>query len=131
MREPGISSTHESFRRFGLLLPSAVPSFATRLFPDPRIGLLPGVLLELLCWHALSGVIGAERLRHVLKVFAIFIFSFIFSKRGQLWWGGRLGYYLAMSTGLLEYTRPPKHTTGKGHLMWKVWVAGKNPLSDG
>jgi hypothetical protein len=63
--------------------------------------------------------------------FATFIFSFIFSKRGQLWWGGRLGYYLAMSTGLLEYTRPPKHTTGKGHLMWKVWVAGKNPLSDG
>ena len=93
---------------------SAVPSFATRRFPDPRIGLLPGVLLELLCWHALSGVIGAERLRHVLKVFATF-YSLLSFLRNEDSSGGEEATWLfwPCHTGLLEYTRPPKHMTGK------------------
>jgi hypothetical protein len=130
-REPGTSSTHEFFRRFSLLLPSAVPSFATWRFPDPRIGLYLEFFLVTLLACIIRRFLGQSGCGTFSKSLQPFIFSFIFSKRGQLWWGGRLGYYLAMSTGLLEYTRPPKHTTGKGHLMWKVWVAGKNPLSDG
>lgn len=49
-----------------------------------------------LCWHALSGVSGAERLRHVLKVFATtYLLFYLFETRTVLV-GGRLGY-MAMS----------------------------------
>lgn len=74
---------------------SAVPSFATRRLPDPRIEVLPGVFCSL-CWHALSGVSGAERLRHVLKVFATTYLLFYLFETRSVPVGGRLGY-LAMS----------------------------------
>jgi hypothetical protein len=81
---------------------------------------LPGVLLSYFVGMHYPAFFGAERLRHVLPVFATFTFFFIFFETRTVLVGWKqLGYYLAVSISLLEYTRPPKHMTGKGHLMWR------------
>jgi hypothetical protein len=81
----------------------------------------------LLCWHALSGVSWSRAAAARSQSLCNFLSSLLsFRNEDSSGGGDDFGYYLAMSTGLLEYTRPPKHTTGKGHLMWKVWVAGQN-----
>lgn len=54
---------------------------------------------------------GAERLRHVLEVFATFYSPLSF--RNEDSFGGEATWLSSHVTGLLEYTRPPKHMTGK------------------
>jgi hypothetical protein len=57
--------------------------------------------------------LGAERLRHVLKVFATFILFYLFIEMRTVLVGEATWLFWPCHTGLLEYTRPPKHMTGK------------------